>query len=75
MSLFWAPDYFQSLNHVFLQEPGMLILIHDPVWAHGGTRYVTKVYGYIIKLGCPAMNLWTLKRLLTISQMWNFERI
>lgn len=60
MSLFWAPYYFRSLNQVSLPQPGMLILIHDSVWAYGGTKYVTKVYGYVIKLGCPAMNLWTL---------------
>lgn len=74
MSLFWAPDYFQSLNQVFLQEPGMLILIHDLVWANEGTRYVTKVYGYVIKFGCSAKNWWTLKRLLTISEMWDTNR-
>lgn len=72
MSLFWAPDYFQIFNQVFLQALGMLIQIHDPVWAHGRTRYVTKVYGCIVKLGCLAMNLWTLKRLFTISQMRDF---
>lgn len=75
LCLFWALDYFQSLNQVFLQEPGMLILIHDLVWANGGTRYVTKVYGDVIKFGCPAKNWWTLKRLCTISEMWDFKRV
>lgn len=48
MFLFWAPDYFQSLNQVFSPEPGMLILIHDPVWAHGGENMPQK---FMVTLG------------------------
>lgn len=74
MSLFWAPDYFQSLNQVFLPEPGMLILIHDPVWAHGRDKICQKTLWLRYQTWMPCCEFMDFKKA-AHSQMWDFKSI